>query len=93
MATDLEMNGVYCGAVEQFNLASIMRRDDVLFLECIRTFQTFDVDTQAFFNRLRVTLEKSLDLGYKVYVRAAKSAQVRTRIAEPQQVEIYGYSP
>ena len=56
MVTDLEMNGVYRGAVEQFDLASNLRRDDVLFPECIRIFQTVDVDTQALFNRLRVVL-------------------------------------
>ena len=49
MVTKLEVNGVYRGAVEQFNLVSNLRRDDVLFPKCVRIFQTADVDTQASF--------------------------------------------
>ena len=93
MVTDLEMNGVYRGAGERFNLSSNLRRDDALFPECTRTFRTVHVDTQAFFNRLRVALENSLELRYEVYVPTAKSAQIRNRHAKPQQMNIYGYKP
>ena len=57
MVTDLDMNGVFRGAAEQFNLASNLRRNDALFPECIRTFPTRFIDTQAFFYRLRLSIE------------------------------------
>lgn len=47
----------------------------------------------SFFYRLRVTLENPFDLHYEAYVPAAESAQVRSRIAKFQQVDIYGYRP
>ena len=68
MVTDLEMNGVFRGAVEQFNLASNLKRNDVLFPECIRTFATRSLDTQTFFHRLRTTLERQASLQYTVYI-------------------------
>ena len=57
VAIDLEMNGVFRGAVEQFNLASNLKRNDVLFPECIRTFATRSIDTQVFFHRLITALQ------------------------------------
>ena len=39
MITDLEMNDTLRGAVEVSNLACHLRHNDVLFPECIRTFQ------------------------------------------------------
>ena len=38
MISDLEMNGVFRGAVEEFNLASNLKHNNVMFPECIRTF-------------------------------------------------------
>lgn len=66
MVTDSEMNGVYRRVVDEFNFASDLKRGDVLFPECTRTFQTADADTQAFLNRLHVTLENGFDLHYEV---------------------------
>ena len=76
------------GGVEQFNLASNLKRGDVPFPKCIRIFQTDDVDTQTFFNRLHVTLDNSFDLHYAVYVPTANSAQTRNRKA-PFELFIY----
>ena len=68
MVTDLEMNGVFRGAVEQFNLATNLRRNDALFPGCVRTFSTRFINTQTFFYRLRTVMEGGVWMHYTVYV-------------------------
>jgi hypothetical protein len=93
MVTDLEMNGVFRGAVEQFNLASNLRRNDVLFPECIRTFATRSLDTQTFFHRLRIALQREVSLQYTVYIPPTKQPRAKSKNVKPQHVDIYGYRP
>ena len=52
MITDLEMNGTYRGAVEVFNLCRHLDAQDVLMAECVRTFDTTNIDGRAWLNRL-----------------------------------------
>ena len=56
MITDIEMNGTLRGAVEEFNLCANLRSNDVLFAECVRTFNTITLNAQPFFYRLEVEL-------------------------------------
>ena len=93
MVTDLEMNGVVRGAVEQFNLASNLKRNDVLFPECIRTFATRLLDTQTFFHRLRIALQREVSLQYTVYIPPTNQPRARSKNVKPQHVDIYGYRP
>ena len=93
MVTDLEMNGVFRGAVEQFNLASNLKRNDVLFPECIRTFATRSLDTQTFFHRLRIALQREVSLQYTVYIPPTNQPRARSTNVKPQHVDIYGYRP
>ena len=58
MITDLEMGSTLRGAVELFNLAKNLRRGDVLFAECVRTFSNQDVDARAWLHRLEVELQR-----------------------------------
>ena len=44
LITDLEMNSTYRGAVEVFNLCRQLNARDVLFAECIRTFDSRVID-------------------------------------------------
>ena len=60
MITDLEMNNTLRGAVETFNLARHLRREDVLFAECVRTFTTQDVDARAWLHRLHLELQRPI---------------------------------
>ena len=52
LITDIEMNSTYRGAVELFNLARNLNERDVLFAECIRTFNEHTVDGRAWLYRL-----------------------------------------
>ena len=54
MMTEVEMNGALRGAVEVFNLASNLRRGDVLFAECIRTFPSRTIDGYSWRHRLHI---------------------------------------
>ncbi len=47
LITDMEMNSTYRGAVEQFNLCRNLHPQDVLFAECIRTFNSHDIDGRS----------------------------------------------
>ena len=93
MITDLEMNGIYRGAVEQFNLASNLRRNDALFPECVRTFATVAINTQAFFHRQLVASEVSRAQTYSVYVPPTRRPCLRSANAKSQDVDIYGFRP
>ena len=93
MAIDLEMNGVYRGAVEQANLSSNLKRNDVLFPECIRTFATRSIDTQVFFHRLNIALQRHVSLQYNVYIPPTHQPRSQSRHVKPQHVDIYGYRP
>ena len=93
MVTDLEMNGVFRGAVEQFNLASNIKRNDCLFPECIRTFATRSIDSQPFFHRLRIVLERHLSMQYTVHIPPISQPRARNKNVKPQHVDIYGYRP
>jgi hypothetical protein len=52
LVTELEMNSTYRGAVEVFNLCRNLREGDVLFAECIRTFNEHTMDARAWMHRL-----------------------------------------
>ena len=70
LVTDLEMNSTYRGAVELFNLCRNLHPQDVLFAECIRTFQEFTIDGRAWMYRLEA-LQNSEEL--KDLKRVARS--------------------
>ena len=47
LMTDLEMNSTFRGAVEVANLCRNLRVNDVLFAECIRTFDSSTIDGRS----------------------------------------------
>ena len=57
MITDLDMNCTLRGAVKVFNLACHLRHNDVLFPECIRTFQSQDMDVLTWMGRLATEMQ------------------------------------
>ena len=55
LVTDLEMNSTFRGAVEVFNLCRNLHPNDVLFAECVRTFQECTVDGRSWMFRMEAT--------------------------------------
>ena len=47
LMTDLEMNSTFRGAVEVVSLCRNLRANDVLFAECIRTFDSITIDGRS----------------------------------------------
>ena len=93
VVTDLEMNGVYRGAVEQSYLARSLRQGDALNAECIHTFASEIVDTSAFFNRLDLSLNVIEIAPYSAYVPPTKQPRLRNARYKPQSVDMYGFRP
>ncbi|CAJ1395073.1 unnamed protein product [Effrenium voratum] len=56
MISDLEINGTVRGAVESMHLCINARDHDALSAECIRSFPTISVRSQAWFERLHAEL-------------------------------------
>ena len=93
MATDLEMNGVIRGAVEEFNLARNMNKQDVLFAECVRTFASRDVDARAWLNRLEVELRHTYDGAQSQGVPYTVTPKRRTKRSKAPLMDAYGFRP
>ena len=49
------MNSTFRGAVEIFNLCRNLHPEDVLFAECVRTFQECTVDGRSWMFRMEAT--------------------------------------
>ena len=93
MVTDVEMNGTARGAVELFNLSSRLRRGDVLFAECVRTFSTRHVDVRAWLHRLSMEIQKTHVAQYVMHVPASTRPHVRTERSKPAYPDMYGFRP
>ena len=78
MVTDLEMNGVLRGAVEEFNLCKNLRQGDVLFAECVRTYATITVNAQEWLHRLEVELQPLRTVAGSRHVPATSRPSFRT---------------
>ena len=80
LITDLEMNSTYRGAVEIFNLCRNLHPHDVLFAECIRTFDEHTIDGRAWMYRLEAaqmaSTVKHHDL--QTYIPPTKKPNVRS---------------
>ena len=81
------------GAVELYNLAKNLRRQDALFAECIRTFATRDVDGRAWLHRLEVELQRIDTVTYVLHVPTTSKPHVRTDRSKPAYPDMYGYRP
>ena len=93
MVTDIEMNGTLRGAVETFNLAKHLRKNDVLFAECIRTFPTVDVNVRSFLHRLDVELQHVEVCRDHAYVPPTSKPSARNRRSAAPMVDLYGFRP
>ena len=93
--TDLEMNSTYRGAVEVFNLCRNLHPHDVLFAECIRTFNAASLDGRSWMFRLEATqlTQRFRDECLQTYVPPTKRQNVRTDRARANEFEAYGYRP
>ena len=83
MITDIEMNGTVRGAVELYNLAKNLRRNDALFAECVRTFATRDVDARAWLHRLEMEVQKVETIPYVTQVPTTIRPHVRNDRGKP----------
>ena len=94
MVTDLEMNGVLRGAVEEFNLCKNLREGDVLFAECVRTYATITVNAQEWLHRLEVELQplRAVVVGSR-HVPATSRPSFRTTRVRAPLVDLYGFRP
>ena len=71
--------------------AKKMRRIDALFAECIRTFNTQDVDARAWFHRLDVETQRVETHTYVSYIPATVRPHVRTERGQPAYPDMYGF--
>ena len=95
MITDMEMNSTYRGAVEVFNLCRNLRSNDVLFAECIRTFDSCTIDGRSWMYRLEA-LQQSKHLKQfhvETFVPPTKTPNVRTDRSSPNTMDMYGFRP
>ena len=95
MITELEMNSTYRGAVEVFNLCRNLHPTDVLFAECIRTFDSHTIDGRSWLCRMETSQR---DAGFKRacvqdYIPPTKKPNVKTDRARANEMDIYGYRP
>jgi len=93
VVTDLEMNGVLRGAVEEFNLCKNLRQGDVLFAECVRTYATITVNAQEWLHRLEVELQPLRTVAGSRHVPATSRPSFRTTRVRAPLVDLYGFRP
>ena len=93
MITDIETNGTLRGAVEQYNLTTNLRANDVLFAECIRTFATVMVNAQAWLHRLELELQKVVEMKVDTPVPRTKAPNRRSIHSKAPWVDLYGFRP
>ncbi len=91
MITDIEMNGTIRGAAEVFNLCVNLRRNDVLFAECIRTFSTVNVNAQQWLHRLELELQSRPQLLAAVTVPPTRRPNKRSIHSKAPWVDICGF--
>ena len=93
MITDVEMNGTLKGAVEEFNLCINARSHDVLFAECIRTYNTIHVDAQQWLHRVEVELEQTAEVLALVMVPKTRRPNIRSNRVSIPYVDVYAFRP
>ena len=93
MVTDIEMNGTMRGAVEEHNLCINLRKNDVLFAECIRTFPTVHVNAQQWLHRLEVELDHAQAFTSTVMVPPTRKPNARSIHSKAPWVDLYGFRP
>ena len=93
MITDIEMNGTIRGAVEEFNLCTILRINDVLFAECIRTFPTVHVNAQQWLYCLEVEQGNCASMKVTTSVPATRTPHAKSLNSRAPWVDLYGFSP
>ena len=95
LITDIEMNSTYRGAVEIFNLCRNLRMDDVLFAECIRTFNEKTIDGRMWMGRLEAacTNKAAKNTTLLTFVPETKRPNVRTDRSRVNVFEAYGLRP
>ena len=91
----MEMNSTYRGAVEIFNLCRNLHPSDVLFAECIRTFNEHTLDGRSWMSRLESSqLQAQLkESSLQSYIPPTKKPNVRTDKSRANGLEAYGYRP
>ena len=95
MIVDMEINSTYRGAVEVFNLCCNLRSNDVLFAECIRTFDSRSIDGRSWMYRLEA-LQQSKGLKQihvETFIPPTKTLNVRTDRSCPNSMDMYVYRP
>ena len=95
LVTDLEMNSTFRGAVELFNFTRNMHTNDVLFAECVRTFQECTVDGRSWMYRLEKgqMAQEFVDSTAETYVPPTKKPNVRTNRSRANEIDVYGFRP
>ena len=95
LITDLEMNSTYRGAVEVFNLCRHLKMDDVLFVECIRTFGSRVVDGRGWMYRLEASQSDSkfTSESLQKYIPVTRKPNVRSDRSVANDMDIYGLRP
>ena len=93
MITDIETGGTCRGAVETFNLVRNMKKDDILFPECLRSFCTRDIDAAPWFHRLEIEMSGMRDAKYITFVPCASSPSTRLLVSKPSFVDLYAFRP
>ena len=89
------MNSTFRGAVEVFNLCRNLHPKDVLFAECVRTFQECTVDGRPWMYHMEATqlTTQFQENTAETYVPPAKRPNIRTCKSRPNEFEIYGFRP
>ena len=95
LITETEMNSTYRGAVEVVDLERRLHPSDVLFAECIRSFNSHDIDGRSWMYRLEASLlgRAMQDNEIDDYVPPTKRPNIRTDRAKANEIDVYGYRP
>ena len=95
MITDLEMNSTYRGAVEVFNLCRNLHPHDVLFAECIRTFNEHTLDGRSWLYRLEASqmCQALKEHSLQTYIPPTRKPNMRSDRSKVNECEAYGYRP
>ena len=95
LITDLDMNSTYRGAVEIFNLCRNLHPHDVLFAECIRTFNEHTIDGRAWMYRLEAPHMAATVKHHELhtYIPPTKKPNVRSDRSRVNECDAYGLRP
>ena len=80
---------------ETFNLCRNLRARDVLFAECIRTFDSMTIDGRSWLYRLENQSSTQLLSQHtlQTYVPPSRRPHIRPANAKPVDMDIYGFRP